>query len=96
MPNVEITYTGLIRTAVGRRNERLDMAQGATLGELLQEVVRHHGPGVRRFLFDDDTGLPPHAIVIVNGRGVRDMAASLGEEHPVVRILVMSPMMVGG
>jgi hypothetical protein len=96
MLNVEITYAGLIRSAVRRRREHLEIARGATLGQLLEEVVRRHGPAARPYLLDDDVDLLPHAIISVNGTGVRDMAAPLGGESATVQILVLSPMMIGG
>lgn len=96
MLNVEITYTGLIRNVVGRRREHFDVAYGATLGQLLEEIVRRHGPEARRFLFDGEVGLLPHAIVVVNGTVVRDTTATFREDAQVVQILVLSPMMIGG
>lgn len=100
MPNVEITYTGLIRNVVGHRREALDMENGATLGQLLEEIVRRHGPEARRFLLDGqvtgEAGLLPHAIVAVNGVATRDTAAAFSEGAQAVQILVLSPMMIGG
>ena len=96
MPSIDITYSGLMRTAVRNGSERLHLPPGATLGDLLEEVVHRHGAATRDFLFDDACGLLPHANVLVNGSGVRDMAACVGPEDATVRILVMSPMMVGG
>lgn len=96
MQNVEVTYAGLIRTVVRGQSERLEVPRGATLGRLLEEVIRRHGPATRRFLFDESVGLLPQAIVLVNGAQVRDPAAALGNGDTTVRILVMSPMMVGG
>ena len=96
MPSIDITYTGLMRTAVQSGSERLHLPPGATLGELLEEVVRRHGAATRDFLFDDACDLLPHAIVLIDGARKRDTAASVGPEDATVRILVMSPMMVGG
>lgn len=96
MLNVEITYTGLIRNVVGQRRENLDIPSGATLGHLLEEVVRRHGPEAHRFLFDGEAGLLPHAMIVVNGTIVRDTAAAFGADAQVVQILVLSPMMIGG
>jgi len=93
---VEITYAGLIRTALRRNGERLDTPRGTTLGQLLDQIVLRHGPGTRRFLLDETDGLLPHAIVIVDGVAVRDRAARIGRTDSQVRILVLSPMMIGG
>lgn len=93
MPEVEVTYAGLIRTAVPSPGERLDLPAGATLRELLAEIVRRHGPRSRDFLFDPDGNLLPQAAIVVDGVGVRGMDAAIGGS---VRIVVMSPMMAGG
>ena len=64
MPQVEITYSGLILQAIGQRCER--------------------------------RALLSYALVAVDGTAMRDLAAPLHEDGSVVRILVMSPIMIGG
>lgn len=96
MPQVDVTYSGLILQAVGQRSERRDLPDGATLGDLLRDLERKHGEPVRKLLFDERRGLLSHALVAVNGTAMRDLAAPIGRDGALVRILVMSPMMIGG
>ncbi|MBI4587482.1 MAG: MoaD/ThiS family protein [Candidatus Rokubacteria bacterium] len=95
MPDIEITYAGLIRTAVGCRRERLQMPDGATLAHLVGEVVRRHGSAARDHLVDGAGSLLPHAAIVIDGTGVRELDALI-PSGVVVRILVLSPVMVGG
>jgi len=96
MPKVEVTYSGLIMQEIGRRRELRELPHGATLGDLLQTLEREHGEPVRDLLFDERRSLLSQALVAVNGTSVRDLAMPVGRDNAVVRILVMSPMMIGG
>ncbi|MDP6574542.1 MAG: MoaD/ThiS family protein [Rhodospirillales bacterium] len=96
MPKIEIAYAGLIRTLVRSSEEHWDMPSGSTVGQLLEEVVRRHGPATRPHLLNGTAALPPHVLVSVDGVACRDLATPLDGKEARVRILVMSPMMVGG
>ena len=72
------------------------MNQGATLRDVLLEVVRRHGVEASRFLFDDDGRLLPHSIILVNDHSVRKLEQVLCKEDDNIKIVVMGPMMTGG
>lgn len=96
MQQVEVTYSGLIKQEIGRRRELRELPYGATLGDLLRALEREYGKPVRDLLFDERRSLLSQVLVAVNGASVRDLAMPVGGDNAVVRILVMSPMMIGG
>lgn len=96
MAQVEVSYSGLIKQEIGLRREPFELPPSATLGDLLHALEGKHGEQVRKLLFDERGDLLAYALVAVNGSAVRDLALRIGEEGCVVRILVMSPMMIGG
>ncbi|MCL4182397.1 MAG: MoaD/ThiS family protein [Burkholderiaceae bacterium] len=96
MQTVELSYLGLIARATGRRQERRELPPGATLGALLRDLERQYGEQVGELLFDDDRALLCNALVAVGGKAVRDLETPLPQDGSAVRILVMSPMMIGG
>ena len=95
MTVVEISYTGLIRTAVPCRSEKYELAEDATLGDLLTAVVQRHGPDTRKYLLDDCSRLPSGVAVLMGGFGAHDLNARVGKDE-TVQVVVMSPMMIGG
>lgn len=95
MPEIEITYAGLIRAVISCRGERLLLPEGATLAQLLGEIVRRHGQAVRDHLFDGAGSLLPSAAIVMEGTAVRTLDVPI-PGRVVVRIVVLSPVMVGG
>lgn len=96
MQTVELSYLGLIARATGQRQERRELPPGATLGDLLRDLEREYGEQVGELLFGDGRGLLCSALVAIDGKAVRDLETPLRQEGSAVRILVMSPMMIGG
>jgi len=95
MRSVEVVYSGLIRSAVRSGSESYDLDDQATLRELLNEIVRRHGPQARRHLCDDAGGLASGASILVDGFAARDLDARFGDGGQV-QVVVLSPMMIGG
>ncbi len=61
---VSVHYTGLLRKAVGRSIEPFEVAVGATLRSLMNEVVRRHGVAAGAILLDEG-GKPSRSMILV-------------------------------
>ncbi len=97
MPHVEIIYCGLIRTTTARHSENYELAENATLRDLLLEIVRRHGDVVERYLFSEDhSQLASGATVLRDGGIVQRSLDAIVCGGEKIRVLVMSPMMIGG
>ncbi len=67
---VTIQYSGQLKLAVGRDDERLELPEGATLDELVRAVAQRHDNSARRFFVDDDGNAQPTLMLVVNNRQV--------------------------
>lgn len=92
---VEVLYGGLIRATVSCRSESYKVEENSTLRDLLSDIVRRHGPGVRRYLLDDSSKLACAALIAMGGFAVRDLNVRLSGGAKI-EVVVMSPMMIGG
>jgi molybdopterin synthase sulfur carrier subunit len=67
---VKVTYFAMLRDIAGKREEQWD-EPAATVGELLRSLIARYGRQFGRWLLDN--GNLKLAIVLVNGRDVRDL-----------------------
>lgn len=66
---MKINFYATLRPIVGGKTLDLDIPQGATVRQLLDDIVRTH-PLIKRELFDEKGDLYGHVHVLVNGRDV--------------------------
>ena len=52
------------------RNKVVELEEGATLGDLIEKLIREIGPHLREAIFSDDGSLHPFLKILVNGRDV--------------------------
>jgi len=92
--NVELRCFGPVREAVGAKVADRELAEGATVGELLTELVEE-APDLEGTLLDGSGEVGDSINVTVEGRNVRqlDGAATTLTDGDVVRI---APPVVGG
>ena len=92
-----VRYFGPVRSVVGRKEQRIVLARGATLRRLLEELARCNGPAFRRYVKPEGRTLNPVLIVAVNGESV-DQIGNLDMPLPdrsVVSVLLAVPIMGG-
>ena len=53
---VRVQYFAAVRELVGLREETLELADGSTVGVLIDGLVKRHGERFREFLYDAGTG----------------------------------------
>lgn len=63
---VKVSYLGHVRNALGRNEEEVEVARGATVGELLRSLVNIHGDPFRLRIYKGHHELPPTVLVCVN------------------------------
>jgi hypothetical protein len=96
MPSIEVIYGGLIRATAACHSETYELPADATVGTLLAEIVRRHGADAQPYLLSDDSSeLAPGCAVLMSGSAARDLSVRLDVKQKV-KVLVMSPMLVGG
>lgn len=67
---VTIQYSGQLKLAVGRADERLELPEGATLDDLVRALAERHDNGARRFFVDEAGEMQPTLMLVVNNRQV--------------------------
>jgi molybdopterin synthase sulfur carrier subunit len=92
--NVELRCFGPVREAVGAKTAERELADGATVGDLLAELTTE-APELEGQLLDESGEVGGSINVTVEGRNVRqlDGAATTLTDGDVVRI---APPVVGG
>lgn len=79
IPSALQSYTGAARV----------VAQGATLGALLQDLERRY-PGIRFRMVDEQDRIRRHMRVFVGGEQVFDLASPLGAGDEVLIVQALS------
>ena len=99
---VKIIYFGMIRNALGTKNEILNISTETTVRSLFEQLGTKHGEAFRdRVLEVNASGtlsLAPEAVVMLNGRNISTLE-SLDTQltgSAEIQIVVASPAAIGG
>lgn len=65
---VKVQYLGVIRSKLGKKEEEVDVKEGASISDLLSRLTKTYGENLKS-LFDEDEKnvLDPSYIVTING-----------------------------
>ncbi len=66
---MKVNFYATLRAIVGQKTVEIDLNHGATIEDLIQEIVRQY-PALREQLIDAEGNLQEHIHVFVNGRDV--------------------------
>jgi molybdopterin converting factor small subunit len=89
-PNlIKVSYLGLVRNVIDCREEKIEVAPGITVGELLGRLIEKHGEPFRVSVFKSKTELRSTALVCVNDHDIDQLEGfetklDHGEELSVV------------
>jgi len=62
-----VNYYATLRQVVGVRQVEFSLPQGATLHQLIEEMIKRY-PGLKREMLDRNGNLQSHIHIYVNGR----------------------------
>ena len=85
--NVEVIYTTQIKAALERASENVEVPDGSSAVDLLQQLAEQHGAAFGELVFADDGALLPALIVCVGDAQLVDPAARPLAEGDVVTLL---------
>lgn len=80
---ITLGYFGQLHTVCGMPGEDLDVAEGTSLCTLLQERATHFGDGFTRIVLDEEGGLRPSILIVLDEAMVdkeSDVILSDGQE----------------
>ena len=66
---VQVDYSGQLRTAAGHGEATVELAEGTTLRGLLDRLAAD-APSLQSHLFGDDGDVQPSLLLVVNGAAV--------------------------
>ena len=92
---VRVEFTGQLRAASGRADDRVELPEGATVAMLFEQLVRRCGDPVRPHLVDSTSQPQPSLLVAINGTAVasRQAASTVLRDGDAV---VLLPPIAGG
>ena len=64
--NIDIVGVPMLSDAIGKKKFELDVP-GKTVEDLIQELIRKHGPKVRKVLYGEKATFDPMVQIALNG-----------------------------
>jgi molybdopterin synthase sulfur carrier subunit len=92
---MEVSFYATLRRVVGARSIQVDLAEDATIRDLLNELFRRC-PQLERELMDESGGLHQHVHVFVNGRDAPFLETGLDSVLPAGARVGVFPAVAGG
>ena len=66
---MKVNFYATLRQVVGGKSVDFDLAKGATIAQLLEEMIRRY-PALRQEMLNEQNELYQHVHIFVNGRDV--------------------------
>lgn len=92
---MKVSFYATLRQIVGGKTVEVEIAEGSTLRQLLQDLVARF-PKLRAELFDENENLYGHVHVFVNGRDVSFLADKLDTQLKSEDVVSVFPPVGGG
>ena len=92
---MKVSFYATLRQIVGGKTVKVEIAEGSTLRQLLQDLVARF-PKLRAELFDENENLYGHVHVFVNGRDVSFLADKLDTQLKSEDVVSVFPPVGGG
>jgi molybdopterin synthase sulfur carrier subunit len=87
-------YAGL-RPIVGEKAVEVALPDGATVQQLLDELIQSW-PGLRPYLLNDEGGLSRRVNIVIDGRSVRYLTDGLATPLAADQEIAVFPALAGG
>jgi len=92
---MKVNFYATLRQIVGGKTVEVEIAEGSTLRQLLQDLVARF-PKLRAELFDENENLYGHVHVFVNGRDVLFLTDELDTQLKSEDVVSVFPPVGGG
>ena len=96
--NIKVLYYGLVQNVVGKREEQLDIGNGASVNDLLKSLLDKYGEGFRDSLMDTRGELRFTTRILLDGRDINDLKGletRLGENTEASIVVMVHPIAGG-
>lgn len=92
---MEVHFYATLRSIVGQKTVEIDLPAGATVREMIAEVVSRY-PDLRRQLLDENGELYDHMHVFINGRDAPYLEEGMDTQISPEDTVNMFPPVGGG
>ncbi len=92
---MKVTFFATLRQIVGGRTAEFDLPEDATVGQLLDEMIRVY-PALRQELLNEQGELYPHVHYFINGRDVQYLDGGMDTPLKPDDIITVFPAVGGG
>ncbi len=93
MNTLQVHYSGQLALASSAAEETVDLAEGATVQEVVAQVAERHGDGFKKLIFQEDGHIERTLFIALDGEQVTDLTTPLTAHH---RELMLMPPIAGG
>jgi MoaD family protein len=68
--NVSVRYLVNFSVVTGRKNEDILLQEGATLQDLMDQLIEKYGSTLKKEIFSQTGEIKPHVLILINGRSL--------------------------
>jgi len=92
---MKVSFYATLRQVVGQKSVEFDLPAGATVRQLLDEMLRRY-PALRHELLDEQGNMFSHVHIFVNGRDASFLGQALDTEMKLDDVVGVFPAVGGG
>jgi len=71
---VSVRYFATLREITGKREDKIELQENSTIGDLLNRLVEQHGARFREYVLEEKTGTPrAHLLFLINGTSINSL-----------------------
>jgi MoaD family protein len=68
--NVSVRYLVNFSVVTGKKNEDILLQEGATLQDLIDQLIEKYGSTLKKEIFLQTGEIKPHVLILINGRSL--------------------------
>jgi MoaD family protein len=68
--NVSVRYLVNFSVVTGKKNENVPLQEGATLQDLLNQLIEKYGSTLKKEILSQTGEIKPHVLILINGRSL--------------------------
>jgi len=68
--NVSVRYLVNFSMVTGKKNEDILLREGATLRDLIDQLIEKYGASLKKEIFAKAYEIRPHVLILINGRSL--------------------------
>lgn len=92
---MKVSFFAGLRQIVGKKSVDIQLSNGVTVSQLIEEIVRTF-PALERELLDEHKNLYPHVHIVINGRAIQFLEGGIHRQISNEDSISIFPAIGGG